>query len=237
MRFLWLRPKRLLSVFAAITLIAAMSSTVNAQTTLTSSPAPLTFLAKVDPTYPAEAIAAKSEGTVVLNAAISKIGTITTLKVVSADTIFRASALDAVTQWKYEPYLIDGSPTEVEATITLRYTQAGTNKPHIEISQHIDPGVAPKKIGAGITPPSVIHSVEPKEVIDKEGKPKYSGIVINLWIDEQGNPIQVHLAHGTSSILNNEAIRNVQQYKFKPAMEGTTPVLVPINLETFFNPF
>jgi TonB family protein len=82
------------------------------------------ILSKVSPVYPQEAKDEKIQGTVVLDAVIGKDGSITSLKVVSGPDELKQSAWDAVKQWTYKPYLLNGNPTEVETTITVNYTLA-----------------------------------------------------------------------------------------------------------------
>ncbi len=61
----------------------------------------------------------------VLNALISKNGNIENLRVMSGHPMLVTSALDAVKQWKYKPYILNGEPVEVETTITVKFTLAG----------------------------------------------------------------------------------------------------------------
>lgn len=74
---------------------------------------------KTIPAYPFIAKAAHREGVVVLQATISTSGTIANLRVVSGDEMFRQAALDAVSQWRYRPYLLNGQPCEVETTVNV----------------------------------------------------------------------------------------------------------------------
>jgi protein TonB len=62
------------------------------------------------------------EGTVVLEATISKSGTIENLRVASGPPLLQHAALDAVQNWRYRPYLLDGEPVEVETTINVIFT-------------------------------------------------------------------------------------------------------------------
>ena len=73
----------------------------------------------------ADCTAAHVSGAVVLHAIISKTGTITDLQVISGPEMLRASALDAVRNWRYKPYLLNGEPTEVETTITVNFNFGG----------------------------------------------------------------------------------------------------------------
>jgi protein TonB len=77
------------------------------------------LIAKNLPAYPPIAKAAGVEGTVVLQATISKTGTIENLRVVSGPAMLQQSALDAVKTWRYRPYLLDGLPLEVETTVNV----------------------------------------------------------------------------------------------------------------------
>jgi protein TonB len=81
------------------------------------------FLAgKVLPEYPPIARNAGIEGTVVLQATISKTGTIENLRVVSGPIMLQQSAINAVSRWRYRPYLLNGEPVEVETTVNVRFT-------------------------------------------------------------------------------------------------------------------
>ncbi|MGA2652025.1 MAG: energy transducer TonB [Terracidiphilus sp.] len=74
------------------------------------------------PVYPRLAIAVRAEGTVVLQATISKAGTIENLHVVSGPPMLQQAAIDAVQSWRYKPYLLGGEPVEVETTVNVIFT-------------------------------------------------------------------------------------------------------------------
>ena len=74
---------------------------------------------KTIPGYPFIAKAAHREGVVVLQATISTSGTIENLHVISGDPMFHQAALDAVSQWRYRPYMLNGQPVEVETTVNV----------------------------------------------------------------------------------------------------------------------
>jgi protein TonB len=80
------------------------------------------LIGKVMPVYPPLARAMGMEGTVVLQATISKTGTIENLRVVSGPELLRKAAMDAVSRWRYRPYLLNGEPVEVETTINVNFT-------------------------------------------------------------------------------------------------------------------
>ena len=80
---------------------------------------------RVEPVYPPIAKAARVSGTVVLQATISKSGTIENLKVVSGNAMLQSAALDAVRQWRYRPYMLNGEPVEVDTTINVVFNLGG----------------------------------------------------------------------------------------------------------------
>ena len=76
------------------------------------------------PKYPEEAKKARIEGKVVLRAIISKDGMVENLQVVSGPKELQESSLDAVRQWIYKPFLLNGDPVEVKTTINVTYSLA-----------------------------------------------------------------------------------------------------------------
>jgi len=77
---------------------------------------------KAVPVYPPIAKATHTQGTVVLEATISKRGTIENLHVVSGPPLLVQAALDAVSTWLYRPYLLNGEPVDVETTVNVNFS-------------------------------------------------------------------------------------------------------------------
>lgn len=80
------------------------------------------LIRKTIPTYPAIGIAIHQQGTVLLQATISKAGTIENLRVISGPPILQQAAIDAVRTWQYRPYLLNDQPVEVETTVSVVFT-------------------------------------------------------------------------------------------------------------------
>ena len=80
---------------------------------------------KVPPVYPPLARQARIQGQVILQAQISKNGDIENLQLVSGHPMLAPAAIEAVKQWKYKPYLLNGEPVEVETTVQVNFTLAG----------------------------------------------------------------------------------------------------------------
>lgn len=79
----------------------------------------------VAPTYPPEAGRARIEGTVVLRAVIGKDGIVRDVRVESGLPVLIQAAIDAVKQWRYKPYLVNGEPIEIDSQITINFTLSG----------------------------------------------------------------------------------------------------------------
>jgi protein TonB len=75
----------------------------------------------VPPKYPAEAGQARIEGTVVLVAVIGKDGSVQDVRVESGLQMLAQAAVNAVKQWRYKPYMLNGEPVEVDSRITINF--------------------------------------------------------------------------------------------------------------------
>lgn len=96
----------------------------------------------VSPVYPPEAKAAHVQGVVVMHAIISKTGEIKDLQVISGHPLLTQAAMDAVRQWRYRPYLLQGVPVEVETTINVNFTFGAPAKPPVDAGGEASPGDA-----------------------------------------------------------------------------------------------
>jgi protein TonB len=94
-----------------------------------------------------------------------------------------------------------------------------------------------KQIGGGVSAPVLVYGVEP-EFSEEARKAKVSGnVMVNLWVDEKGNPLHVHVVKGIGMGLDERAVAAVKQYRFKPATENGKPVTVEMNIEVTFTIF
>ncbi len=79
------------------------------------------LIKRVQPKYPQAALAAHTQGAVQIQAFINKEGSVVNLKVLSGDPVLARAALEAVRQWRYKPYYLDGQPVEIETQITVNF--------------------------------------------------------------------------------------------------------------------
>ena len=79
---------------------------------------------KVAPEYPADAKKDHVQGAVQLKVLIDKEGNVRDVQLINGHPALTQSAIDAVQQWKYKPYLLNGEPVEVETQVTVNFTLA-----------------------------------------------------------------------------------------------------------------
>ena len=80
---------------------------------------------EVKPNYPPLARQARIQGTVLLQAVIGRDGSIENLRVVSGHPMLAPAAIEAVRQWRYRPYTLNGTPVQVQTEITVNFVLAG----------------------------------------------------------------------------------------------------------------
>ncbi len=79
----------------------------------------------MEPVYPAIARSARIQGAVILAAVISRAGTIQNLQLISGHPLLAPAAIDAVSQWRYKPYILNDEAVEVETRITVNFVLGG----------------------------------------------------------------------------------------------------------------
>jgi protein TonB len=79
------------------------------------------LIRRVQPLYPPLARSARIQGPVVLAATINTDGTMKNLKLLSGHPMLVPAAIEAVSQWRYRPYVLNGEAIEVETQITVNF--------------------------------------------------------------------------------------------------------------------
>jgi len=107
---------------------AALNGVLSAKASLPNLTAPVSagvsggkLLHRVSPEYPMEARVLRQGGTVVLAATVMEDGSVTSVRVIEGPQVFAHAAVDAVKQWRYKPFELDGKPVKNEIGITLRF--------------------------------------------------------------------------------------------------------------------
>jgi protein TonB len=79
------------------------------------------LIRRAQPVYPPLARMARIQGSVIVAAVISKAGTMERVQVVSGHPMLIPAAVDAVSLWRYRPYILNGEAIEVETQITVNF--------------------------------------------------------------------------------------------------------------------
>ena len=83
------------------------------------------LIRQVQPIYPPIAKTAHISGTIILHAIIAKDGSIAHLEYISGPPLLMKAAMDAVSQWRYKPTMLNGEPVEVDTTVQVVFTLGG----------------------------------------------------------------------------------------------------------------
>ena len=193
---------------------------------------------KVQPVYPAEAKAQHIQGMVVLKVIVDKEGNVANLEVVSGHPMLVPPAIEAVKQWKYKPYLLNGAPVEVETQVTVNYTLA--DNPPAEGVAGAEPGAAPETavpqhvhISSGVATGLLVSKVQPEYPADARTAHIQGAVVLKATIDREGNVANVELVSG-HPMLAPAAIEAVKQWKYKPYLLAGTAVEVETQITVNF---
>lgn len=90
-------------------------------------------------------------------------------------------------------------------------------------------------VGGGVSAPQVLHSVEPEFTQQARAANFQGSVAIQLIVDSNGNPQNIHITRPLGMGLDQKAIEAVRQYKFKPAMYQGHPVAVQIVIDIAFH--
>jgi periplasmic protein TonB len=94
-----------------------------------------------------------------------------------------------------------------------------------------------RQVGGAVSAPVLLYQVDP-EFSEEARKSKTAGdVLVDLWVDEKGNPSHVRVVRGIGMGLDEKAVAAVKLYKFRPAMENGKPVTVEMNVDVTFNIF
>jgi protein TonB len=84
-----------------------------------------TIVSRVYPTYPKDAKKKRIQGPVHMLLLIGTTGDVESIKLIDGDQQLGEAAMDAIKQWKFKPYVLNGTPVEVETTFTFNFTLSG----------------------------------------------------------------------------------------------------------------
>lgn len=201
-------------------------------------------VSKVAPIYPPLARQARIQGTVIATVVISRTGEVESVQLFSGHPMLAPAALEAIKQWKFEPYELNGEPVEVETQAKVNFTLAG-NPPAEGTVASVPGGIPPEQEGRIVGVVRDPQSAPPKRVrvsrnveaamIVKKVPPEYpqeakdqriqGAVVLRVTIDQLGDVAAAELISGHPA-LAPAAIDAVKQWKYKPYLLNQQPVQV-----------
>lgn len=212
------------------------------------------LLTRVAPTYPESVKGANVAGNIIVHFNIQKDGSTGQVQAFYADAATRKFALiahpevqkavvDAIKQWKYRPYLINGEPTEVATMAILRFDFCKQDS-----SCQSEPAelkvVAVRGPGTPIAGNVLLSNEEVRAKIVKQVPPRYpqmakvahvSGdVVLHILIDKQGHVAQMKVKSG-DPLLIQAAMDAVKQWEYQPFEVGGQIVQVESDVTVRFH--
>ena len=170
---------------------------------------PPKIIKQVNPFYPEEARKKGIQGVVILEAKSDEYGRVMDAMILRSIPELDRAAIDAVRQWVYEPLLIDGKPTKVLFTVTVRFQ---LNEKDIE--KFAEGAV---KVKDQINPPKLVKLVSPvyPEIARQA---KIEGVVIvQVRTDAQGR-VKDAMVLRSVPLLDQAAIEAVRQWVYEPLL-------------------
>src|SRR5208282_4669140 len=207
----------------------------------------------IDPIYPPLALQTHVQGSVILIVVVNSSGDVENLAPITGPPMLVEAATEAVKQWKYRPYLLNGEAVEVQTTVRINFALSGdddargsvTDAP-VETSTGGDvigvvapappPGSPlPKRIrvSSGVAQGLLLSRVQPEYPADARESRIQGVVVLQATIDKEGNIVQLELVSG-HPMLAPAAIEAVKQWKYKPYLLNGEPIEVETQIQVNF---
>jgi TonB family protein len=207
------------------------------------------LLKRVPPVYPPLARQARIQGTIILKVHITKSGDVANIQLVSGHPMLAPAAIEAVKQWKYDPYLLNGDPVEVETNVAVNFKLAGTapaaggtgdisegpagivsNTPGDQASAAIPQRV---RVSSGVAQGLLVSKVNPMYPPDARDQRIQGVVILQATIDKEGNVANLQLVSG-HPLLAPAAIEAVKQWKYRPYLLNGNPLEVNTQIQVNF---
>jgi len=208
---------------------------------------------RVSPVYPPLARQARIQGTVVLKIVIDESGGVQNPQVVSGHPMLAPAAIDAVKQWRYMPYLLNGAPVEVETNVVVKFRLS--DRPSSGTVAGDAPGALPKdtidtvktneaqgsthprppkrvRVSESVMQGLLIHKVDPVPPAEP-GVQIHGSVVLKVVMDKSGHVQQLQLVSGHPMLLP-AALEAARQWKYQPFLLNGESVEVETTVHVDF---
>ena len=138
------------------------------------------------------------------------------------------NALVAVRDWHFVPAHFNGKPIESPARVDVEFSLKNA-----ELNELIANDMA-TRIGPGVTPPQVVHRVDPVYPENMRGRKPEGAVVLDVVIPEEGIPRVIRVIRSLDWQFDEIAITALKQWRFSPARTDGNPVKVRMNVAVEF---
>ena len=244
---------RLAAAFAIVICLASfISSQATPQRVRVSENVEQAFIVKkVDPVYPPLALQARIQGSVVVQVAISKSGDVENVQLFSGRPLLAPAAIDAVKQWKYKPYLLNGEPVEVETRVTVNFTlpekrpvegvvgDAPGGIPPSEqggMASALDDANHPRRVRVSqrVMAARLLTKVPPEYPAAAKDQRVQGEVLMAAVIDREGRVSSIQLISG-HPLLAPAAIDAVKQWTYRPYLLNGEPIEIETQITVNFS--
>ena len=174
---------------------------------------------KVKPIYPPEPKQLGLQGEVLLEVNISAAGEVESIRVSKGHPLLVLPALDAVKQWKYKPYLVNGAAMPVMSTVSVNFSLTDSA---------VGPGDKKEspliRLNSDAMAANVIHRVEPIYPPEAKEKGVEGEVVFEVTINEQGEVSDVQVL-SANAMLVSAAYEAVRQWRYTPVLLNGDPIM------------
>jgi TonB family protein len=217
-----MKPKKLLMIGMA----ALLASAVSAQQTDAPRPKKLRvsqrvmagqLIHRVEPEYPEAAKAQGISGMVVVQLQIDREGHVVQTDIVSGDPLLTEAAVNAIKQWQFKPYTLDGEPVEVETTASVR----------VGLPQML-------RVSQGVMEGNLVHMVNPVYPVEARAARLQGDVILEVTISREGDVSHLAVISG-HPLLADAATNAVKRWKYKPYLLNGNPVEIESTIKIQFH--
>lgn len=178
------------------------------------------LIREVKPTYTKAAMDRKVQGTVELKAVVLADGSVGDVSVTRPlDPDLDPEAIRVTKQWKFKPGTKDGTPVAVEVSIELSFTlRDGPTY----------------KLGAGVTAPVLVREVKPNYPESAKAEGVKGTVEMEGTVEPDGTITGIRVTRALDPRLDEEAVKALRQWRFRPGQKDGGAVRVVVNIEMSF---
>jgi TonB family protein len=171
------------------------------------------IVSKEAPVYPPLARLARIQGTVILKAVIGTNGDVGDIQLISGHPMLAPAAIDAVRQWKYEPYILNGTATEVETQIQVNFALRAVPSPGVSDRREAPDDDSPPSEPKGSKEALVILWVTPDAPKEEEQQASQR-VLLRVFVSQMGTVDNAEIISG-DPVLGIAAVTAAKKWEFR----------------------